>query len=293
MHQQGTGRYRREFTVGQKSIEVSVDPVMTDGVEVGRVLVLTDVSDRKLAEYALRTAEKLAATGKLAHAIAHEINNPLEALINLVYLGKSARSLEDVHEYLERANDEVERIGRITKQSLSFHRDTLNPVSIDVGSLIGDITALYQTTASARGVKISFDSRPSPVIHGFPGQLTQVFGNIIRNATEVAPSGSTVYVRVRPGLRGDVPGTRITIHDRGLGIPPAVQAQMFDPFFTTKELKGSGLGLWVSRALVTKHRGTIRFRSRTADGTSGTVFEVFLPVGGLAPDGAGAMSHSN
>jgi signal transduction histidine kinase len=152
--------------------------------------------------------------------------------------------------------------------------------------LIAEVAALYESTAAARRVKVICDRQPTLSIYGFPGQLAQVFGNLVRNATEAALPGSKVVIRVRPTSRGRVYGTRVTIHDRGTGIPQSVQRQMFDPFFTTKELKGSGLGLWVSRALVLKHRGTIRFRSRTLAGSSGTVFEVFLPVGGLSPNDA-------
>jgi signal transduction histidine kinase len=108
--------------------------------------------------------------------------------------------------------------------------------------------------------------------------LTQVFGNLIRNATEATPGGGEVLIRVRHAIRGGHEGTRVTIHDRGAGIPPAVQRQIFDPFFTTKELKGSGLGLWVSRTLILNHSGHIRFRSSSVKGKSGTTFQVFVPA---------------
>jgi signal transduction histidine kinase len=281
LNHDGHGRFCAEFPVGRKTIEVTVNRVSVENSEMGKILVLADITDRKLAEYALRTAEKLAATGKLANAIAHEINNPLEALVNLLYLAQSAHSLHDVKQYLSRADDELGRIGRITKQSLSFHRDTQHAVPVDVGSLVGDVVAIYQRLARARSVLINCDLKPALTIYGFPGQLRQVFGNLIRNAAEASPPNSEVVIRVRPSLRAERYGTRVTIHDRGSGIPKAVQAQLFDPFFTTKELKGSGLGLWVSRALVLKHRGTIRFRSCTRHGASGTSFEVFLPIGGL------------
>jgi PAS domain S-box-containing protein len=277
------GRYSAEFEVGKRTIRVSVDRVQDDGDTGGKVVVLTDITDRKLAEYAVRAAEKLAATGKLAHAIAHEINNPLEALINLIYLAESSDQLPEIHEYLERASDELARISRITKQSLSFHRDTQHAVPIDVGALMGDVVALYRKVAASRQVCIAYDLRPTLSIYGFPGQLSQVLGNLLRNATEAAAPKSQVMVRVRPVHRRGHEGTRITIHDRGPGIPANVQDQMFDPFFTTKELKGSGLGLWVSRMLVLKHSGTIRFRSSTRENLSGTTFEVFLPVGGVDP----------
>ena len=275
-------RYSGEFSVGKKTIRVTVDPVWVHGAEVGKVIVLTDVTDRRVAEYALRTAEKLAATGKLAHAIAHEINNPLEALVNLIYLANATERVGDIKAYLGRAEDELNRISRITKHSLSFHRDTQHPVPIDVGALLSDVIDLYQRAATARKVCIVLDRKPTLAIHGFPGQLAQVFGNLLRNATEAAPSNSQIVVRVRPAHRAGREGTRVIIHDRGTGIPISVQEQMYDPFFTTKELKGSGLGLWVSRALIVKHSGTIRFRSSTRAGASGTTFEVFLPIVGAS-----------
>lgn len=281
LHHSSDERYSAEFDVGKRAIRASVDRVRVRDAGVGKIIVLTDITDRRLAEFALRTAEKLAATGKLAHAIAHEINNPLEALVNLIYLANSSERTADAREYLSRAEQELKRISRITKHSLSFHRDTDQPVAIDVGGLVNEVIDLYRKAASARNVCISFDAKPTPAIYGFPGQLSQVFGNLLRNATEAAPANSQVAVRVRPAHRGGRRGTRITIHDRGTGIPPVVQEQMYDPFFTTKELKGSGLGLWVSRALVVRHEGKIRFRSSTQKGASGTAFEVFLPVRSL------------
>jgi signal transduction histidine kinase len=281
LHYSGEERYSAEFEIGNRTIRTTVDRVMVREAEVGKIIVLADISDRRVAEYAMRTAEKLAATGKLAHAIAHEINNPLEALVNLVYLANSSQQLADIRQYLSRAEEEVKRIARITKQSLSFHRDTDHPVPIDVGVLVNEVIELYRKAAAARKVCISFEAKPTMTIYGFPGQLAQVFGNLLRNATEAAPANSQVVVRVRPAYRAGHVGSRVTIHDFGAGIPVSVQEQMYDPFFTTKELKGSGLGLWVSKALIIKHQGTIRFRSSTRKGASGTTFEVFLPV----PDG--------
>ena len=129
-----------------------MDPVKAGDTELGKILILTDITDSKLAEYAIRTAEKLAATGKLAHAIAHEINNPLEALVNLVYLASSANRVEDIHQFLAQANTEVARISRITKQSLSFHRDTQFAVPLDVGTLMDEVIALYRKLAETRKV---------------------------------------------------------------------------------------------------------------------------------------------
>ena len=275
------GRYTADFLVGNKNIRASVDPVKAGDTELGKILILTDITDSKLAEYAIRTAEKLAATGKLAHAIAHEINNPLEALVNLVYLASSANRVEDIHQFLAQANTEVARISRITKQSLSFHRDTQFAVPLDVGALMDEVIALYRKLAETRKVRLIYDRTPTLSIHGFPGQLSQVFGNLLRNATEAAPAGSDVNIRVRQSRRNGHDGTLVTIHDRGAGIPKSVQDQMFDPFFTTKELKGSGLGLWVSKTLVLRHHGSIRFRTSTRECASGTTFQLFLPIDAL------------
>ena len=279
----GSNRFREEFSVGPKTIEVTVDEIRSGHDAGSRIVVLSDVTDRRLAEFAVRTAEKLSATGKLAHAIAHEINNPLEALINLIYLAEASSSVDEIHRYLAHASQELGRISRITKQSLSFHRDTQRPVPLDVGALVAEAVSLFAKWASGRMVQIVLDRRPTLSIYGFPGQLSQVFGNLVRNAAEAAPPESKVTVRVRSVLRGGRQGTRVTIHDSGAGIPPAIQSQMFDPFFTTKELKGSGLGLWVSKNLVLKHQGTIRFRSSTRSGACGTIFEIFLPASGLHP----------
>jgi two-component system NtrC family sensor kinase len=278
----GPERFQGEYSIQQRTVQLTVNQVDPKNQESGRVLVLSDITDSKLAEYALRTAEKIAATGKLAHAIAHEINNPLEALTNLLYLAGASNNTDAIKELLAHASAEVERIARITRQTLSFQRDTRHPVVVDVGELVSEVVALYQRTAAARRVRVVCECRPTLAIRGFPGQLRQIFSNLIRNAAEAAPPGTEVVVRVRSICRHGHEGARITIHDRGTGIPLDVRRQIFDPFFTTKELKGSGLGLWVSRNLVMDHHGTIRFRTSTREGASGTTFEVFLPVGGMA-----------
>lgn len=280
---QAAGPYSADFQLGRRTVQVTVNVMGVDDVPAGRVIVLRDVTDRNLAEYAMRTAEMLAATGKLAHAIAHEINNPLEALTNLIYLAQSGVSEADLQSYLASASRELDRIGRITRQSLSFHRDTVHAIAVDVGGLVEDVVALYEKSAVTRQVQIVCEQQPTLAIDAFPGQLRQVFGNLLRNAIEAAPPNSQVVIRVRSACRLGRHGAQVTIHDRGPGIPENIRERMFDPFFTTKELKGSGLGLWVSQALLSKHRGTLRFRSCMKNGSTGTTFQVFLPVGGLEP----------
>jgi len=268
----------RDFTLGKRTVQLSVSRLNGRADAVERVLVLTDTTDRNLAEHALRTAERLSATGKMANAIAHEINNPLEALTNLIYLARSSDSIGVTRPLLENAAKELDRIARITKQTLSFHRDTERPVEIDLGELLAEVAGLVERSAAGRRIRLVIQVRSAEKIYGFPGQLVQIFSNLMRNATEVSLPGSQVIVRVCAIVRAGRPGNRITIHDRGAGIPAAIRDRIFDPFFTTKELRGSGLGLWVSRSLITKHQGTIRFRSSQQRGKNGTTFEVFLPV---------------
>jgi signal transduction histidine kinase len=270
------GGFGGEFTIENRTVHVSINSIEPEAGLGDKMLVVTDITYRKLAEYAMRTAEKLAATGKLASAIAHEINNPLEAVTNLLYLAQSTQKLDDIQSYLAKAGTELNRIARITKQTLAFHRETKRPVLIDLRELLSDVVALYERPSAAKQVRLVFDAEPTPCIHGFPGELTQVFANLIRNAIDAAPADSEVIVRLKPMQSGDYAG--IFVHDRGPGIPKAVRERIFDPFFTTKELKGSGLGLWVSRRIIAKHQGEIRFRSSEFAGRSGTSFGVFLPA---------------
>ncbi|MGA2889236.1 MAG: ATP-binding protein [Terracidiphilus sp.] len=272
--------YSAEFAIAKRTVQLSVNPVQTGSTE--KILILNDITDRKLAEYALITAERLVATGKLANAIAHEINNPLEALTNLIYLAGTSPSLESTREFLLSANRELERIARITKQSLAFQRDSEVAVRIDVGELVADVIAMLERSAAMRSIHVVCKRQCPVAVCGFPGQLSQIFSNLIRNAAEASPRGTNVDVRVRSTYRRGCGGARITIHDRGPGIPESIRDNLFDPFFTTKGLKGSGLGLWVSRTLVMRHHGTIRFRTSVRIGASGTIFEVFLPAGELA-----------
>ncbi|HEY3704347.1 MAG TPA: ATP-binding protein [Terracidiphilus sp.] len=275
----GQERYSGEIAMSNRSVQLSVGAIGHEGEGPEKILIVSDITDRKLADYAMRTAEKLAATGKLANAIAHEINNPLEAVTNLIFLAQASNSVNAIHDHLATAATELDRIARITRQTLAFHRDTQSPVAVDVCKLLRDVVALYESSAAGKRVKLMIDARPSPPVHGFPGQLAQVFGNLVRNATEAAPAGSEVVVRVRAIHRNGGVGTRVMIHDRGPGIPEVVKERIFDPFFTTKELKGSGLGLWVSRRLIARHHGNIRFRSSEQAGRSGATFEVYLPSG--------------
>ena len=172
--------FTAEFAMARKTVQLSVRPVEAEGGESGRIVVLTDITDRKLAEYALRMAEKLAATGKLANTIAHEINNPLEALTNLIYLAGTATSLESAQSLLSRSEEELARIARITKQSLTFHRDTERPVPIDISAMIAEVVRIYERSAARRDLHLVCDGQSGMNVCGFPGQLNQFLLYLLR-----------------------------------------------------------------------------------------------------------------
>ena len=274
-----TSRYVAEQQHGQNWFLVTADAVMTGEQRFGSIVVLTNITERKLAEETLRHTEKLAATGRLAQTIAHEINNPLEALTNLIYLSTHTDDQGQVQEFLKQATKELERVAKITKQILSFHRETKIAVVLDFQDMVQSVLGLYAVQMETKHITVDYKKGAPFNIHGFPGELRQVFANLIGNAIDASPEGGCLYIRLRKDSSHGVPGVVFTIHDQGPGIPKELRNRVLEPFFTTKELKGSGLGLWLANSLVTKHRGTLRFRSRRVSGGAGTCFRVFLPTG--------------
>jgi PAS domain S-box-containing protein len=277
MHME-TSRYVAEQQHGQNWFLVTADAVMTGEQRFGSIVVLTNITERKLAEETLRHTEKLAATGRLAQTIAHEINNPLEALTNLIYLSTHTADQSQIQEFLKQATKELERVAKITKQILSFHRETKIPVELDFQDMVQSVLGLYAVQMETKHITVDYKKGPPFNIHGFPGELRQVFANLIGNAIDASPEGGCLWLRLRKDSSHGVPGVVFTIHDQGLGIPKELRNRVLEPFFTTKELKGSGLGLWLANSLVMKHHGTLRFRSRRASGGAGTCFRVFLPT---------------
>ena len=272
-----TRRVNFEREYGDRWFRITENPVMSGKGSIGLAVVLEDITERRHAEEALRYSEKLAAMGRLAHTIAHEINNPLEALVNLVYLARHTELSPAAAGYLKSANEELERVARITKQVLSFHRETDHPVPMDISSVMETVVEMYGPKAFSKQVTLSVDMRTTEQICGFPGELRQVLSNLVGNAVDAAPVGGWVKVRVgRLTVRGKRM-VRVTVHDNGTGIPQEITEHIFEPFFTTKELKGSGLGLWLVRNIVAKHEGVMRFKSRTSGRRIGTCFQLLLP----------------
>jgi PAS domain S-box-containing protein len=232
--------------------------------------VTTDITQRRLEEEALRRSEKLAATGRLAASIAHEINNPLAAVTNLLYL---MRNGHNKNEYLRMAEQEVARISHLVKQTLSFYRASPNAVPVNLADLIEEVVGLFRARIRASGVNIETHYRCKAAINGFSSELSQVFGNLIGNALDAMQPGGTLRLRTLACQRG----LRVTVADNGCGISPGSLGKIFQPFFTANKEGGTGLGLWLAKEIVEKHGGAIRVRSSIGSERHGTVFMIWLP----------------
>jgi len=253
---------------------------------IGMVGTVQDITSRKSQENALRQSEKLAATGRLAATIAHEINNPLEAVTNLIYLSRTDPDVpEPVQLLLETADTELARVAQIAQQTLGFYRDTTRPIEINLNEVLQSVVDLFVRKMVSRKITCTLDLQPDLCINGLQGEIRQVFSNLIVNAIDAftfAPmmKPGRIHIRGRH-LHGQFGGGQgavsILVCDEGSGISPSARARIFSPFFTTKLSVGTGLGLWVTRGFVEKQGGSISFRTRTGN-DSGTLFRVILPV---------------
>lgn len=272
-------------TKGGERIQVSltISPLKDEtGTIIGASKIVRDITERKRTQEALRRAEKLAATGQLAASIAHEINNPMQALTNLIALIAYKTSLdESTRQLVELAEAEVKRMSHIVRQMLSFYRESVRPVSVQITEVLEDVFELFVMRMRANQIKMERRYDFEGEIYGFPVELRQLFANLISNAIEAIGSKGQIVIHVAPWRVASNPeraGVRVVIADNGPGIKRDLHKRIFEPFFTTKAEKGTGLGLWVVKAVVTRHEGSIRMRSSTAEGRSGTVFSVFLPL---------------
>jgi signal transduction histidine kinase/HAMP domain-containing protein len=262
----------------------SAYPVRTTPQQVRWVgLIVLDSSDRKRSEEALRKSEKLAATGRLAASIAHEINNPLEAITNLLFLLHNYCQLQDpALKYVTMAEHEARRIAEITQQTLRFYRQSTLPARANLGELLDSVLSLYHGRLNAPNIQVERDYDTAMDLFCFAGELRQVFANLVGNAIDATSAGGRLLVRARRSRNWKDPaqaGVRFVVADTGAGMEPAVRERVFEAFFTTKEAIGTGLGLWVSHEIIVKHRGLVHVRSRAAaqGKTSGTVFQLFIP----------------
>ena len=248
--------------------------------EDGIVVFFRDVTEPKRVAAALIQTEKLAAVGRLAAAIAHEINNPLESVTNLLYLARNSGDLNEAQEYLDTAERELRRVSAISNQTLRFYKQSTKPRAVRCEELFESVLSIYQGRLVNSRVHVEKRKRAERAVMCFEGEIRQVLNNLVGNAVDALhPGGGRLLLRSREardwqtGRRGLV----LTVADTGEGIRPEVLTKMYDAFFTTKGIGGTGLGLWVSRETVLRHQGSLRARSRQTEGRSGTVFQLFLP----------------
>ncbi len=262
-------------------------------LEVGR-----DMTSQLRAEEALRETEKLAAMGRVAGIIAHEINNPLAAITNIFYLLRNHPSLDaEAQRCAEMAEQELQRVSHITRQTLSFYRESKQPISILIPELLEDVLGLQERALKTNRIAVRKRYLTALLVRGFPVELRQIFLNLIGNAIQAMPDGGILGVNVREGTDFTLKrrGIMISIVDTGKGIRPEDARNLFQPFFSTKSTKGTGLGLWISKGIVQKYEGRITFRSCHGGTGCVTCFRVFLPSSGIVspPSGEGAKSgHS-
>jgi len=272
-----TEKIHKSGTRLQVSLSISAIHNET-GDLVGASAIARDISQQKRTEEALRRNERLATAGRLTAAIAHEIRNPLEALTNLVYLARRDANGRD--EYLRLAEQEIGRLDSIAQQALGFVREAASPERVDPGKLLEEVLQLYLRKLQQNHIVIDKWTQEHTEVFAFPGELRQLFSNLILNAMESMKDGGKLRLRVmrtheRSG--GQRTGVRVTIADTGNGIQSSDLPHIFEPFYNTKKETGTGLGLWLVYGIAQKHTGWIKVASRTTPGHSGTVFAVFLP----------------
>lgn len=282
----GTGsRYDVFAGVGvapdQRYLDFIYQPLREANGNVSGIIVLgVDVTDRKMAQDALLQSEKLAAVGLLASSMAHEINNPLEAVTNLLYLAANAEIGPAAKEFLETADNELRRVAAVVTKTLRFHRQHSKPLSVHMDSLIDSAISLYQSRITQARIVVERFSRPSPSITCLDGEIRQVLSNLVGNATDaMATQGGRLMVSSRSSTHWKTgrPGVLVTVADTGPGISRHNLSKIFEPFFSTKGEQGTGLGLWISKEITERHQGVLRVKSRAGQTNSGTVFTLFLP----------------
>ncbi|WP_109488229.1 PAS domain S-box protein [Occallatibacter savannae] len=245
------------------------------GEATGILGIALEATERVKTEEALRQSEKLAATGRLAATMAHEINNPLEAVTNLLFLCQQDPALaQHLRGYLEQAEQELGRVSHITRQTLGFYRESVNPQDVNVSDAVREVLELYKYRLSSKNIQVDLRVEPQAIVFARAGEIRQVISNILLNAVDAVASRGTICVRLRRKGEG---GVRLMVADNGPGIPAENRRRLFQPFFTTKKDVGTGLGLWVSKGIVEKLNGTIRVRSGMGERNRGTTFIVDLP----------------
>ncbi|HEX3941144.1 MAG TPA: PAS domain S-box protein, partial [Acidobacteriaceae bacterium] len=266
------------------NVSLTISPLVDAGGQiVGASKIARNITERKHTEAALIKSEKLAVAGRLAAMLAHEINNPLQAVTNLMALLEQSSNLDTREQkFVRTAADELGRINRFTQQSLRFYRVSTSPTAVKVEEEIEGVLDLYAKRIAAKNITLKKQYQADGAsIHSYADEIRQIFSTLLINAIDAVPVGGHILLRVSLSAGWSkappVDGLRVTLADSGCGISPQNAARIFDPFFTTKGENGTGLGLWVARGIANRLGGSIRMRSRIHPDNGGTCFSVFLP----------------
>ena len=275
-----TERMRKDGS--RVEVALTISPVRDlSGKIIGASKIARDISERRRVQEALVQSEKLAATGRMAAAIAHEVNNPLEAVTNLAYLLSTDPTLSEVGRTCTKMMlDEIARASEITKQTLAFYRDSGKPSEFSICELLDNVIKLNQPVIERRRIEMIRDYRRSEPLNGYASEIRQVLANLLLNAIDAVPDGGKIVARV--DVEDSIPThgrrLRVSVADTGHGVPLEARQRLFEPFVSTKGARGNGLGLWVSKGIVQKHGGKLLMRTSAEPGRSGTVFSVILPL---------------
>ncbi len=268
------GKQKWIHAIGRTAFDKTGVAIRFDGVT-------QEITAQLQAEEALRRSEKLAAMGRMAGIVAHEINNPLGSITNLFYLLRDHPSLdEEARKYARMAEAELSRVTHITKQTLGFYRESANIIPVSIAAILDEVLEFQSRQIQTNQITVIRRYRSDGVVQGFPGELKQVFLNLVSNAIEAMPEGGCLRVHVSEssGAQLQHGGVRISISDSGTGIRPEDAQMLFEPFFSTKSTKGTGLGLWISQGIIQKYEGAISFRSVRLPSGNITCFSVFIPA---------------
>lgn len=281
----GVGSFQGDCATAQgerKYWDVRIAPARGPDGQIERLIAVSrDISELRQAQQIAIQAEKRAAAGSMAATIAHEINNPLEAVTNFLYLARTTLgNPEEAAHYLEVADRELTRVAQIAQKTLGFYRDTSRKKWLGVGELVDDVMLIYGRKLRNKRLeaKVSVDS--GIMVFAKQGEMKQALSNLLANAIDASPAGGSIWLRAQPSCcwtNGMEPGVRIAVADNGSGMAPEVQKRIFTPFFTTKANAGTGIGLWVTKSFIEQQGGYLRFRSRQGP-HSGTVMTFFIPT---------------
>jgi len=247
--------------------------------EEGIVLFFRDITEQKKAAAALLLTEKLTAVGRLAASIAHEINNPLESVTNLLYLARGSENISEVQDYLDTAGRELRRVSIIANQTLRFYKQSTKAREVQADELIKSVLSIFHGKIVNSKIGVDRKRSTQTAIECFEDEIRQVLNNLVGNAIDAMSTGGQLSLRSREvtDWKTNRRGLQITVADTGEGIAPRHLLKVFDAFYTTKGSGGTGLGLWVSQEIIQRHHGRLRARSSQKEGKSGTVFQLFLP----------------